>query len=215
MNKKTYLLLLGFTLVMMLIDIQGGFSYWGRSLLKISFFGLIPLMMFYRQIHLSDLFKKGKHLKLIVGTSVVVLLGFGLIFLVLNHYALFEGVKASLSNQVGVNTSNYPLVFIYVVLINGPLEEFFFRYLLQKSTWPFSSTLMLVVSSFFFAIYHVGMLFTMFPWYLFGLAIIGLMGVGIFFSTLNRLNDSINYSIIVHMAANIAINTIGAFLLYS
>jgi len=210
-----YALLIGLSIIMVIIDSMGGFAYWLRSLIKIVIFGLLPAMVLIYNKHKFNVWDKGKHIKVVLLTSVVVVSVVISVFYLLLPYGVFDFVVNSLETQVGVNTNNYPFVFIYIVLVNGPLEEFFFRYVMQLDEFSMSKSKRIILSSLFFSIYHVGMLYNMFAWYLFAFAIIGLVIVGIFFSWVNSFNRGITYSIIIHMAANLAINTIGAILLYS
>ena len=207
MKKNCYILLaVG---LMILIDSMGAMSYFQRSFMKVIMFGLIPYVILLKTNKALPNLKRDQNLKYIL------FLCFFIIFVVLggayvlNHFGLFEHVKGSLSHQVGVNSSNYPYVFIYIVLINGPLEEFFFRHFSYNSEWKMKR----LTTSVLFSIYHVGMLFTMFDWYIFLLAIIGLIIVSLFFMMINTKKDSILNSVLVHMAANLAINIVGWFLI--
>lgn len=209
-----YFLLILLSMVMIGIDSIGALTYWQRSLIKIVSFGLLPGLVLLFKNHRFKLWDLGKHSKLVLVVSafvVIVVIG---VFALVYPYGVFDFVTQSLENQVGVTTRNYPFVFVYIVLINGPLEEFFFRYVMQLKDFELSKRNRVLLSSFFFSIYHVGMLFTMFAWYLFAFAILGLVIVGIFFSWVNSHTNGITYSIVIHMAANLAINTIGAILLY-
>src|SRR5699024_3591545 len=115
-------------------------------------------------------------------------------------FGMLSVVKDSLSSQVGVNPDNYPFVFIYIIFINGPLEEFFFRHFTVKKQ---------IISSFLFSIYHVGMLWTMFSCYIFSLSFFGLVLLGYIFILMNTKRNSILNSITLHMASNLAINPVG------
>lgn len=204
-----------FVFIMIAVDVSGQFSYWGRSALKIGMFGLIPGFLSAKQLSFKNLFAKGKYFNYILlgssGIVVAVLAG----YFILNIFGAFSSVSTSLSNQVGVTLNNYPFVFMYVILINGPLEEFYFRFIMMDVKLFPSDGIQTLFSSFLFAIYHVGMLFTMFPFHLFVLAIAGLMVVGFVFIKINQLNQGILYSTTLHMAANLGINIVGAIILFS
>jgi membrane protease YdiL (CAAX protease family) len=203
MNKKLFMILT--VILLITIDMLGIFSYLQRSLLKILLFGIVPLLSLkHRNMPFPNL-KKGVNLKGIVLLSVIIIVGLLGGAYLLSYFGLFDNVQVSLANQVGVVKSNYPYVFVYVVLINGPLEEFFFRHYVYIQDFKYRK----FVSSLLFSIYHVGMLFTMFPWYLFVLLIGGLMLVGYFFLMINTRKHSLLNSILVHMAANFAINLVG------
>ncbi len=199
--------------IMIMIDHSGMFSYWGRSLLKIGMFALIPMMWLTINQGWSIIIKKGQYLKHVLTFGLVV---FGVVilgYLLLSRFISFDDVPESLNNQVGVSLDNYLWVSIYIVFINGPLEEFFFRYFIMSQAWFKKRVWLILISSFLFAIYHVGMLFTMFDFYVFVLAIVGLMIVGVFFIWLNDKNKGILYSIILHMFANAGINLVGYIIL--
>lgn len=210
-----YVALIVFSLMMVWVDQSAMFSYFERSAIKVTLFGLLPFIVLVLSRHKFVLFDKGKYLKIIFLISGVVMVMLFLAFLLLYPYGMFDFVGDSLATKVGVTTSNYPLVFVYIVFINGPLEEFYFRYVMQLPQFSISRNFKIGLSSLFFALYHVGMLYTMFPWYLFVFAIVSLIGVGVFFSWVNHYHKGITYSVVLHMAANLTINTIGAFLLYN
>lgn len=202
MKKKIYIITV--SILMILIDASGQFSYLQRSIIKLSVFGLIPFMLIYKTNKKYPNLRPNKYFKLILGLSIFVIVAVFIGAAILNNFDLLSFVKKSLETQVGVNKNNFPYIFLYIVLINGPLEEFFFRYFANDKT---------LFGSVLFSVYHVGMLFTMFPWYIFIMAIFGLILVGFVFSFINGEDDSILNSIIVHMAANIAINGVGWFLI--
>jgi membrane protease YdiL (CAAX protease family) len=209
------ILFIGFVLIMIAVDVAGGFSYWSRSAIKVTMFGIIPGFFLGSKQSLKTLFSKGKYLKYVVIFSLLIV---GIViggYFILNQFGVFETVSTSLTNQVGVTLANYPYVFVYVILLNGPLEEFYFRFIMMDVDLFSSKTVQAVFSSFLFAIYHVGMLFTMFSFYLFILAILGLMLVGFVFIKINEHNEGILYSTILHMAANVGINIVGAIILFS
>lgn len=218
MNKKQLIhrsVFIVFVLVMIAVDVSGEFSYWGRSILKVSLFGLIPGFFLVKKLSFKQLLSTGDYLKQIILFGILILSLVLMGYFILNQFGVFDAVATSLKQQVGVTLDNYPYVFVYVILINGPLEEFYFRFVMMDVGLFKSRNIQAIFSSFLFAIYHVGMLFMMFPLYLFLLAIVGLMIVGFFFIKINQLNNGILYSIIIHMAANLGINIVGAIILFS
>ena len=72
-----------------------------------------------------------------------------------------------------------------------------------------------IVSSAFFSIYHVLVMFALFDWIMGVLSIVGLMIVGIVLALMNESNKSIINSWIVHIFADLGVVTIGIYLLYS
>ena len=213
-NSKLLFLLVTVVVVMMIIiDHSGLFSYWGRSIIKISMFGLIPSLYLTLTKSWTPVFTKGKHLPSVLLFGFVIFIVTVAGYFLVSQFISFDQVPDSLNNQVGVSLDNYLWVSIYIVLINGPLEEFFFRYFIMLNSWFKNRLVLIIVSSFLFAIYHVGMLFTMFDFYVFVLAILGLMIVGVFFIWLNHQNKGILYSVLIHMFANAGINLVGYIIL--
>lgn len=212
-NKLLFLLIIMVVAMLIIIDHSGLFSYWGRSLIKICLFGFVPILLLTLTKSWTPVFAKGKHLPfvLLFGVAVFIVVIAG--YFIVSQFISFDQVPDSLSNQVGVSLDNYLWVSIYIILINGPLEEFFFRYFIMTGTWFKNRLVLILVSSFLFAIYHVGMLFTMFDLYVFVIAILGLMIVGMFFIWLNHQNKGILYSVLIHMFANAGINLVGYIIL--
>ncbi len=215
MKHKTLLILLVIVVVIMMImiDHSGLFSYWGRSIIKIFMFGLLPGLFLTLTKSWTPMIRKGKYFPHVVLFGLVVFIVVLAGYYLLSQFISFNQVPESLNNQVGVSLDNYLWVSVYIILINGPLEEFFFRYFIMLNTWFKSRIGLMIFSSFLFAIYHVGMLFTMFDFYVFVLAILGLMIVGMFFIWLNHQNKGILYSVLIHMFANAGINLVGYIIL--
>ena len=125
----------------------------------------------------------------------------------------FSSVTKSLENNIGVNSSNFIFVALYISFINSLLEEIFFRgfaFITLKSIS--SKKFAYIFSSISFSIYHVAMMSTWFDILLLLLLIFSLFIAGIFFNYLDDKNNNIYNSWFVHMFANFAINTIGFIL---
>ncbi len=197
------------TFIMIGIDLKGGHSYLFRTAVKIALFGVIPFALLkYRKIKMPVL-KKDENYKKVLAFSIIVLLLLLISGILLLKLGFLSNAKYNLSSAVGVNEGNYIFVYLYVVLINGPLEEFFFRYGILKLVENKGS---IYLSSLLFSLYHIGMLLNMFNFYIFVFSIIGLALVGLMFIKINK--DSILNSVIVHMSANIGINTVGLLIMY-
>jgi membrane protease YdiL (CAAX protease family) len=115
-----------------------------------------------------------------------------------------------LGEQLGVVKDNFILVAIYISFVNSLLEEFFFRgfiYLgLLGKTKRFNAYF---ISAGIFAVYHLAIIKGWFSPLIFVLSMIGLFVGGLIFDKLNEKNGNILSSWLVHMMANLAINTIG------
>lgn len=207
-----------FSLAITLID---GFvqpNYFVKIPIKIVFFLALPMLFFLKnKEELKDLkklftFKKKGLLHaflLAVGVYSVILVGYFLTRNVIDY----SNVTASLTGGMGITADNFIFVSLYISLMNSLLEEFFFRgfgfitlkkYSSRKTAYIFSSVM--------FAVYHIGMLFSMFSFPVLLLLLAGLIAGGCIFNFLNEKNENIYPSWFVHMFANFAINTIGFIL---
>ncbi|HBE14541.1 MAG TPA: CPBP family intramembrane metalloprotease, partial [Clostridiales bacterium] len=125
----------------------------------------------------------------------------------------FSGIPTSLTKNVGVTKDNFFFVAIYISIVNSWLEEFFFRgfaFLTLKQYLP--RMFAHVVSAFFFAFYHIAIMTGWFSPALFVLTMAALFAGGIFFNYLDEKINHIFPSWIVHLCANLSINTIGLIL---
>jgi membrane protease YdiL (CAAX protease family) len=147
------------------------------------------------------------------------LLGFGVFILILSGYFLmgplfdFTHVTGALQENMGVNAGNFVLVALYISIVNSLLEEFFFRgfafFTLKKLV---GRRFAYLFSAGAFAVYHIAIMTSWFSIGLFLLLIVSLVMAGLLFNWLNERNGNIYASWMVHMFANLAINTIGFIL---
>lgn len=194
-------------------------SYWIKSGIKVIVFLGIPLLYFgfnsaeRKNLKQLWIFRK-QELKVAACLAIFVYLVVLGAYFLFRGWIDFSGIKDSLTSGAGVNQHNFVFVAIYISIVNSLLEEFFFRgfsfLVLKEKTgrvfaYCFSSSL--------FAFYHVGMLQGWFNPIIYGLAMLGLFLGGCIFSFLNETSNSIYPSWLVHMSANLAINTVG-FLLF-
>ncbi len=125
----------------------------------------------------------------------------------------FGAIQSALTGGIGVTADNFIFVAIYISLANSLLEEFFFRgfafILLKKES---NRLFAYLFSAVMFSLYHVGMTSGWFNIGIFLLMMIGLFAGGCIFSFLNEKCDNIYPSWLVHLCANLAINTIGCIL---
>lgn len=182
------------------------------SVLKVILFTLSPLIYFTisKDGNFSDMFSKGDK-KEIKRSFVLVLAVFVFIwitFIVVRPFLDKEMIATALSRN-GITGGNFPIVFIYVVLINAALEEIFFRgfvfmTLYRKNFKRYAH----VYSCLLFAFYHIAILNnavipSVFIFFTAGLAVAGLI-----FNYLFIRCKSIIGSLVVHISANLAINLI-------
>ncbi len=220
MKRKTTILLsvLVCAIAITLIDAFVHPNYFVRIPIKVFFFLALPMLFFIKN---KEALKEFKALFVLrkKGILSALLLGIGVYAVILLGYFLtrniidYSNVTSSLTSGTGVTADNFVYVSLYISLMNSFLEEFFFRgygfitlkkYASKKFAYIFSSTL--------FAIYHVGMLISMFDFAVLLLLLAGLIVGGCIFNYLNEKNGNIYPSWFVHMFANFAINTVGFIL---
>ena len=220
MKRKLSIMLsiFAFSIAVTFVDAVIHPNYFFKILIKILFFLAWPMLFFLKN---KDDFKNFKKLFIFKKKGILTsfLLGLGVYSIILLGYFISRGfidfskVTSNLTIGMGITSSNFIYVSLYISLMNSFLEEFFFRgfgfitlkkYTSRKVAYLFSSGL--------FAVYHVGMLIGMFHFAVILLLLAGLIVGGCIFNYLNEKNENIYSSWFVHMFANFAINTIGFIL---
>lgn len=219
MKKQKYIII-GITafacIIMGLVDavIQPGYVI--KSAIKIVLFLLLPILysVYNKECNLKKLFvanKGGIMLAIGLGATVfAVVLG---AFLAFRNIFDFSGLTSSLTSTTGVNKENFIFVAVYISFINSLLEEFFFRgfsFLTLKEMSGRKSAY--IISSLFFALYHIAMMISWFALPVVILSMVGLFAGGIIFNFFNEKYNNIYLSWVIHMFANFATNTIGFIL---
>ena len=142
----------------------------------------------------------------------------GVFVLILSGYAILapwldlSAIPGNLGKKEGITAATFPFAALYISFGNSLLEEFFFRgfaFLGLKMTG--CETLAWGFSALAFALYHVAIMDGWFTLPLFLLLTAGLALAGLLFNWLDR-KGSLWPSWLVHMGANLAINTIGLHL---
>ena len=221
LNKKSISLILSITLSaigMSLIDGYIQLSYLNKSIFKIFLFSIVPMGYFFWYREESNQLKKLFVLRR-SDLKVALLLGAGVFSIIVMAYSILRNfidlsiIRESLTSNIGVTADNFLYVAIYITLVNSLLEEFFFRgfafLILKENTGRFFAY---VFSALLFALYHVGMTSGWFNWGIYLLAMLGLFAGGCIFNYLNEKSESIYPSWLVHIFANLAINTVGFIL---
>jgi membrane protease YdiL (CAAX protease family) len=219
-NKRRFsyilLLVLAGCLAMAWVEIVISPGYAVKSAIKLVLFLLLPMgySLIDRQFSFRRLFSFDSK-RMIYS----VLLGVGVYLLIMGAYYLvrpyfnFSNITGALQNNVGVNKSNFLFVALYISFINSLLEEFFFRgfafFTLKKAT---GRKVAYIFSAGAFSLYHIAVITSWFTPVLFALLIASLFVAGLLFNWLNEKSESIFSSWLVHMCANLAINTIGLML---
>lgn len=203
-------------LLMAVVDTYLMPGYFLKSASKILLLAGIPLVysMWNHDLRLTSVLEARRDGKgnfrtpLVLGASVYVLVIAA--FILVSGFVDLEKIKGTLSETLQVNGENFFFVAAYISIVNSFLEEFFFRgfaflKLREWTSYGFSH----VFSALAFALYHVAILKGWVSPLLTMAAILGLFGTGIFFNWLNEKSGNIYNSYVVHMFANLAINTIG------
>ena len=221
-SKKWYIIIsvIVFSLAVTFIDAFVHPPYFSKIPIKILFFLALPMLFFV--IH-RDEWREFKAMFRIrkKGFLVSFILAIGVYGVIVGGYFLtrgfidFSNVTSSLTEGMGITADNFLWVALYISVMNSFLEEFFFRgfgfitlkkYVSAKFAAFFSPVL--------FAFYHVGMMIGMFHPAALALMLVGLVIGGLIFGALNDRLGNIYPSWLVHMAANVAINTVG-FILFT
>ena len=190
-------------------------GYAVKSAAKLVLFGLIPILYAKRKgIPLKGLLqmeRQGLRQILLLAAAIFTLILGG--YFVLRNWADFSGITASLTTNAGVSREVFPIVAVYIPLVNALLEEFFFRgfaFLTLRHFFP--AKFVYFFSAAVFALYHVSILQGWFSPALYALAMAGLTVGGLLFNWLDSRSGSLLPSYFVHMSANLAINTVGLIL---
>lgn len=185
-----------------------------KSAGKLLLFGIVPLLVLRRRGLDARAFFRGDNaaIRTALGLAAAV---FALIlggYFALRGMVDFSGIPAALAANAGVGRESFPLVALYIALVNSLLEEFFFRgFAFLTLRRVLSPRFAAAFSAVTFALYHVSILQGWFSPALFVLALAGLALAGGLFDRLDR-GGSLLPSYLVHMAANLAINTVGLIL---
>lgn len=216
-NARAIMAIVGLCcLTMAVVDSYLMPGYFLKSVSKILLLAGVPVLysLWNHEIRLPSVLevrqdgKRKVATPLILGASVYVLIL--VLFNLISGFIELEQIKGTLSDTLQVNGKNFFFVAVYISIVNSFLEEFFFRgfaflKLREWTSYGFSH----VFSAMAFALYHVAILRGWVSPLLTMTAIAGLFGTGIFFNWLNERSGNIYNSYVVHMFANLAINTIG------
>lgn len=205
------ILILGAMLVgISTVELVFSLSYWPKSLFKILFFVIIPLVLM-RDVSFLRLRRAKMILPLCLGCVIFAGIVGG--YFIVHPYLDFSNVTTSLQQQYGITPQQFIYVALYIALINSLIEEVFFRGFcflqlsqttsLKKANW---------FSAVAFSLHHIVIMKGWFDPWLFALFLIALLVSGMLFNWLSYRNQSIGASWFVHMMANLAINTVGLIL---
>ena len=214
-KRSLILLILICTIAVSVVDgiLMPGYAV--KSAAKLILFGLVPILYArWAGIPLKGLLQmERRDLRriLLLAAAIFTLILGG--YFVLRGFVDFSGITESLTTNAGVSREIFPFVAIYIPLVNALLEEFFFRgfafltlrrFVSAKFAYGFSAVV--------FALYHVSILQGWFSPAIYALAMTGLAVGGLLFDWVDSRAESLLPSYLVHMSANLAINTVGLIL---
>ncbi len=216
--KKVLLIILGIlaTIGMILIETVLKPDYLMKSILKVAVFGgTILLYCVFCKVKLTEALnlkkpEKAKSLFLFIGVAYVAVL---VAFFVCKNFIDLSNIKENLLQKEGLTKSNCIFVFLYIILCNSFLEESFFRGFLFHGLRD-NRVASYLVSSFLFAVYHIGIIDGWFDFWIMLVCILGLMLAGAFLSFVSEKYKSLFANYVVHGTANLAINTIGVYMIF-
>ena len=190
-------------------------GYWIKSLLKaaaflgaIQVYALVSRQSFLETVRLRRL-SGAKPLLWCMGLFFV---GAALLFMLFRNQLDLAGIRESLTRKEGLTRQNCLFVFAYIILCNAFLEEAFFRGFLFGLFQ--NRKIGALASAVLFSLYHIGIFITWFNPFLFLLCLMGLTAVGLFLQWVSERYRSIAASYLIHGCANVAINTVGALLIF-
>ena len=190
-------------------------SYWIKTALKtaaflgaIALYAMISKQSLRETIRLHGL-KKPKPLLL---GMLFFFAGVVLLFVFFRGQLDLARIKRSLIQKEQLTRENCLFIFAYIIVCNAFLEEAFFRGFVFRLFE--NKKIGALISGLLFSLYHIGIFITWFDPFLFGLCVIGLAAVGLFLQWISEKYQSIAASYFIHACANIAINTIGALLIF-
>ena len=190
-------------------------TYFVKAAIKLALFVIIPisLVVIRKETAMLRFFKPNKK-------TLIPMLAFGVImytfiigaYFLLGKYFDLSGITSSL-DEIGVTKNNFIFVALYIAVCNSFLEEFIFRgFGFIGLTDKIGEKWACIFSAICFALYHITM---MIGWYSVGLTaliIFALFVGGVILNILDRKCKTVYPAWIVHIFANLAINTIGMIL---
>lgn len=148
--------------------------------------------------------------------------GLAAVIAILGAYIVFEPLVSNstiVSNLTsnGISKTMFPLVALWLILVNPLMEEFFWRgFVYQRGAQIFSSRMgqriVLYGSGALFALHHTVIVQPWFNWWQFLLATVFLALAGIVFNLLYKHTGSIIPSLVAHFLADVAIAALGLIL---
>ena len=187
-------------------------AYFVKSAVKVIVFLLLPLVsMKLLDIKVFDnnfVLNKKDMIKLLFLGFLIYAVIIGVFFLTRDIFD-YTSLVESLSADQKVNSSSFIPIALYISFCNSFLEEFLFRFVsFIKLSEYISKRVAYIFSSVMFAVYHIAMIGSSFPFPLLILSLFGLAVGGFVFDLVDGKRKNIYNSWMVHMFADLAIMTI-------
>lgn len=190
-------------------------TYFVKAAIKLALFVIIPisLIVIRKETSMLRFFKPNRKTLLPMLAFGVLMYAFiiGAYFL-LGKYFDLSGITSSL-DEIGVTKNNFVFVALYIAVCNSFLEEFIFRgFGFIGLTDKVGEKWACIFSAICFALYHITMMIGWYSIWLTALIIFALFVGGVILNLFDRKCRTIYPAWIVHIFANLAINTIGMIL---
>lgn len=190
-------------------------TYFVKAAIKLALFVVIPMsiIVIRNDKAFFTVFKPNRKTLLPMLAFGVLMYAFiiGAYFL-LGKYFDLSNVTASL-DEIGVTKNNFIFVALYIAVCNSFLEEFIFRgFGFIGLADKIGEKRACVFSALCFALYHITMMIGWYSIWLTALIIFALFVGGVILNLLDRKCRTLYPAWIVHIFANLAINTIGMIL---
>jgi len=214
MRKQIILLPLLAITFLLIIEQVLEITYIWKTVGKVFIFLAVPIVFLkftkYQFLYLKAW--KDKRNVLSVGLGILVMLSILSAFFILQSFINIDSIRYDLESRVGVTSTVFPFVALYILLGNSFLEEFFFRGVLVDLYKE--SKLKWFLPSFLFAIYHIAIFLPWFDWPILLTAVGGLFVGGLLFQWMNEESGTIYPSWIIHMFADMGVLLVGVYLFY-
>ncbi|MCL2189275.1 MAG: CPBP family intramembrane metalloprotease [Defluviitaleaceae bacterium] len=188
-------------------------NYLYSSLFKVLLFVSVPLLYYrfvMREKFTGIIFVKGDGRNI----RLAILLGIGVFLFIWGVYWVIQPwmdsqMIADALEANGITRYNFHWVFVYIVVINATLEQIFFRgfifiTLYKRGFVRYAHG----YSALLFSLYHVPIIWGGVLAGIMLLSVVGLVAAGLIFNFLAVKCKNLAGSIIVHVSANFALNTI-------
>ena len=190
-------------------------GYFVKSAVKLALFGgaiVLYALLCGRKVRNVISLKRPGNVRKLLACILLFFFGIAILFLLFRSRIDMASIRESLVTKEGLTKRNCFFVFAYIIVVNSFLEEAFFRGFLSGLI-P-NRKVGVMISALLFSLYHIGIIGTWFHPAILLLCIVGLALVGLFLQYLSGRYESIAAGWIVHASANVAINTIGALLIF-